>query len=188
MKKPKLSAVVVVLGPVLLVVFVFGVWWLLGERWVFSSNGEMDINSGDLRERVCVFGVPVKNEVYESALSHEIRRLGVAIPATRVWKRTGQSCLVQRSSINFRYRHVLMGCDDLLDILDEVKAPDEERRAVLERLMTSVRTEDGDRARWQASLLKNDVAGKRGLHVFSPEFEETLKKVHAGQQTQTPVP
>lgn len=83
MKKPRLLRVAVVLSPVILAVLAFGVLWLLGEPWVFSTNGEMDINSGDMRARACLFGVPIKSRIHESSLSEEIRTLGIAIPATR---------------------------------------------------------------------------------------------------------
>jgi hypothetical protein len=179
MKKPRLLTIAIVLSPIVLVVLAFCVWLLLGEPWVFSSNWEMDINSGDLRHQACIFCMPGNGRPYESPLSHEIRRLGIAIPATRVWKRIGQSCIVQRISINYVYRHVLLECDDLLDTLDEVEAPDEERRAVLESLMTSLRIETGDRAWWQACLLRNDVASKRSMRIFTPEFEEALKKMRS---------
>jgi len=163
MRKPKLSTIAV-LGPIFFVVLALGVWLSPGRPWVFNFNTDIDINSGDFRDRVCVFCAPVKDRVYDSELSREVRRLGVGIPATRVWKRMGQ-----------KYIRVLISCEELLNTLNEVKAPDEERRVVLERLMTSLRTEDADRASWQGRLLRNEVAGKRGLHVFTPEFEEALR-------------
>jgi hypothetical protein len=184
MKKPRLLRVAVVLSPVILAVLAFGVLWLLGEPWVFSTNGEMDINSGDMRARACLFGVPIKSRIHESSLSEEIRRLGIAIPATRVWRRTGQNCVVQRTIVDSKYCRVLVSCEQLLSMLDQVNAPDEERRMVLERFMTSLRTEDAIGAWWQTHLLMDEVAGKRGLEVFSPEHEKTLKKMRDERGTQ----
>jgi hypothetical protein len=124
----------------------------------------------------------LKSEIQESDLSREVRRLAIDIPATHVWKRAFESYLVEGRYINCKYGSVCVGYHQLLSILDEVKAPDDERRVILEKFMTSLRTEDAGRAWWQGCLLIDEVAGKRGLRVFTPEFEEALKKTRSESQ------
>lgn len=148
----------------------------------------MDINSGDIRHAVHVFRLRVKGEIQESDLSREVRRLGIDIPATRVWKRAFESYLVEGRSINWKYGHVDVASDQLLGILDETNASDEERRVVLEKFMASLRMEDADHTLWQARLLIDEIAEKHGLHVFTPEIERELRRVRNEGQSQTPGP
>ncbi|MBM4024079.1 MAG: hypothetical protein FJ280_01550 [Planctomycetes bacterium] len=188
MNRPRLSRVMIVLSPVVLAMVVFCAWVLLGEPWVFSNNTDLDLHSGALRDQMFVFGVPVKSRVYESELSREIRRLGIAVPATRTWKRIGQANLVQRHSISSGYSRVLVRCDALLNTLGEVRAPDDERRVILQRLVTILQTQDPRSAGSQVRLRRDEVASQRGLRVLRPEFEEKLKTRRNQEQPQASVP
>ncbi len=155
-------------------------WPLVGHSWVFCRGTDIDINSGDIRHAVHVFRLRVKGEIQESDLSREVRRLGIDIPATRVWKRTFESYLVEGRSIHWKYGQVDVASRQLLSILDETNAPDEERQAILEKFMASLRKENADHALWQARLLTDELAEKHGVHVFTPEIKRPQKSTPRG--------
>jgi hypothetical protein len=163
-------------------------WPLLGQPWIFCRGTDIDINSGDTRHAVYVFSLCAKNEIQESDLSREVRRLGIDVPATRVWKRAFESYLVEGSHIDYSYGSVVATCGQLFSILDETKTPDKERRVVLETLMTSLRTGDPRNAQEQLYLLIDEIGEKHGLDVFIPELKKHLKRLRKERQAQTAVP
>ncbi len=103
---------------------------------------EIDINSGDVRgTRYCTDGSSHYG-IYESELSKEIRRLGMAIAEQRDWRPlTGASGGSGGMYIDSGYANFLPTARKLLEELDKAGATDDKRRDVLERLMTSLRTE-----------------------------------------------
>ncbi len=101
---------------------------------------EIDLNSGDVKgTRYRADGTTVYG-VYESELSKEVRRLGIAIPQEREWRSLASfGSGGTGGHFDNRYREVLPMARRLLNRLDEVNAADEERRDVLEDFMTSLR-------------------------------------------------
>jgi len=164
-------------------------WPLLGQPWIFCRGTDIDINSGDTRHGVYVLSLCMKNEIQESDLSREVRRLGIAIPATRVWKRAFESHLVNQSHTDYSYGHVVATCDQLLCILDLTKASDQERRVALESLMTGLRTGNPHQAQDQLFLLMDEIGERHGLEVFdNPELKEYLKTLRKQREAQPAVP
>lgn len=100
----------------------------------------IDLNSGDVKgTRYRADGTTVYG-VYESELSKEVRRLGIAIPQEREWRSLASfGSGGTGGHFDNRYREVLPMARRLLNRLDEVNAADEERRDVLEDFMTSLR-------------------------------------------------
>jgi hypothetical protein len=137
---------------------------------------DLDINSGDLRNRVYVCYLPVRSKITESTLSHEVRRLSVAVPANRVWR----PAFVQRrepTHSDYLYGRLVSGVfDQLVTLLDETHTPDEERRVILDQFMKSLRLRHALDAQEEGYTLMASVADKHGLHIFDPEFLKQLKR------------
>jgi len=152
-------------------------WPLLDHPWLFEAYTDVDINSGDTRHQVRVFSLTVKTEVEESTLSREIRRLGIDVPPARAWKRDFESHLVNASHIDYAYGRTFAMCHQLLGILDQAKAPDEERRAILETLMKSLRKGDPRKTQDETFLLMAEVGERHDMQVFVPEFMNYITKL-----------
>jgi hypothetical protein len=152
---------------------------LLGHPWVFIRYTDVDLNSGDLRTQVRVCTLAVKTEIKPSNLSREVRRLGINVPDTRVWKRAYERRLVSRIHVDYSYGRVVVACNVLVDLLASANAPDEERRTVLKSLMASLQTGDSRQACGQARSLMNEM-GER--------LNERLEALRKKQEAQTAVP
>ncbi len=152
---------------------------LLGHPWVFIKYTDVDLNSGDLRTQVRVCTLAVKTEIKPSNLSREVRRLGIDVPATHLWKHAFESRLVNRSYVDYSYGRVVSACGTLVDLLASANAPDEERRTVLKSLMASLQTGDSRQAYGQARSLMNEMGERLNDRL------ETLRKE---QEAQTAVP
>ena len=177
MRKPKLSTItwITVVFTVL-----WCAWWLRDLRPVVVRGNDMDINSGDIRH--CVFlrcpwlgDMPVKSTVHESRLSQEARRLGLGIPSTRAWR------LMDRHYDGVFEDGVYGLCASgvpnlLLRILDETKTPDAERRAILEKFMTSLRTRSGFAAEEQGYVLIQELCDKHGLDIIDPMYRDDFRR------------
>jgi len=187
MKKPKLSS--------LLAVFLTGVSsvWLSGcASWERTTSSDMDINSGDWRYQECRGKRLVKNEMHESALSNEARRLGISLPAERKWKpmhRNRPGGWAHGPTYeDYAYGFVLSVCNDVVRILAETKTPDDERHVVLEKFLTMLRADDPDRLWYEGWFLVLDIGDKHGVHIYLPQFEEQLRERRSKQQGQPPAP
>ncbi len=157
------------------------VWW--GTPWGLMEESAVDVTTGDYRNRVYVCGVPVKGETWESLLSREVRRLGVAVPAEREWKYMGRHFGgVHRDS---SYGFMMGPCESLVVILEETNTPDEERRAILDKLMKMLRTEEPDHVRDEAFLLEIEIADKHNLHVLNPSVEDYYRALLKDRQKRT---
>ncbi len=158
-------------------ILVFSVWTLLEQPWLFLSTRDVDICNGDTRDQVRVCSLVVQTRIQESALSREVRRLGIGIPQTRTWKRAFEGRLVNTIQTDYYHGSALMWCDTLVHILDQAKAPDDERRIILEKLMATLQTGDAKRTQEEALLLIAEVADKHGLDVFHPEIKDYLTRL-----------
>jgi hypothetical protein len=131
----KLKVLRIALIPLLLIVLC---WLLREEPWILVKRLDLDLNSGDLRYRVCVCFLPVRSEIRESSLSREVRRLDLATPRSRAWR----PAFVQRhepTHADYWYGHFITGIfDPLVRLLDEARVPDEERRMILGQFMKSL--------------------------------------------------
>jgi hypothetical protein len=180
MNRSKPSTLRVTLICVVVTALAFCVWLFLPQSWVLSSNDDVDVNSGDLRDGLSVFGVPLTSRVQESELSREVRRLGMAMPAEREWKHMGRHFggVYRDSSYGF-----MMGpCETLVVILEETNTLDEERRAILEKLMKMLRTEEPGHVREEAFLLTIEIADKHNLHVLNPSVEDYYRALLKDRQ------
>ena len=108
---------------------------LLGCSWVGSSHREIDINSGDIRHRTYICSLCVRNEIEESPFSQEVRRLQIAIPRTRTWKRVSTRFFISRRHIDYTYGPTIAACNLLVETLTEANISDEQRRDVLQRFL-----------------------------------------------------
>jgi hypothetical protein len=165
----------------LLVLLVAGLSVLWRTPWGLRQEGAMDITSGDYRYRVYFCGIPVKSEIEESSLSREVRRLGIAVPAKRQWRRMWRyyGGVHSDSCYGFAMGH----CDELVSLFERTNAGDEERRDVLGRLMTALRTQERDRVMEEVRLLIMEVGDKHNLHVFTPKVEEYYRSLLKDRQT-----
>ncbi len=152
---------------------------LLGQPWVFIKSTDVDLNSGDLRTQVRVCTLAVKTEIKPSNLSREVRRLGIDVPATHLWKHAFGSCLVNRSYVDSSYGRVVSECTMLVDLLASANAPDEERRTVLKSLMASLQTGDSRQAYSQARSL---------MREFGERLNERLETLRKEREAQIAVP
>jgi hypothetical protein len=134
MKKLRLSHVA--LATVVLTVL----WcvWLLRPPELSHRTFEMDLNCGDIRSRTYVCNVRVRTTIRESLLSKEMRRLGIDVPKTRRWVPIGVDSKVSEFLSVY---HDLPGIyHRLVELLRKTNTPDEERRVILEKAMSGLRT------------------------------------------------
>ncbi len=166
-----------------------GIWPLLGQSWVFLRSTDLDINSGMLRHQVHVLSVRVRERTEESALSRELRRLGIQTPSIPIWKRADESRLVRGIFVEYSYGSVRAEAMALVMRLDLMEMADGDRRVVLGRFMAALQSGDPDRARQQAWLLTDEIEKQQGREVFTPEFRSYLQTLRSAQQEQqSPTP
>lgn len=172
-----------------LFLLVLCIWPLLGQPWLLSRSRDLDINSGRLRRQTRVFSLRFGEKTEESALSREIRRLGIQTPATPVWKRTGESYLVRSKFVNYAYGGLYATSGQLLAILELVKAPDDERRSVLTRFMSALQSGDARHAKHQAWLLMAEIGERHDMEVLTPQVKyhvDILRRAEQKQRQQAP--
>lgn len=143
---------------------------------------EMDLNSGDVRGLISISDEPPRYGIYETNLSREVRRLGIRIPEKRQWLRIDGSGYYGGVYIDNPYSDLPPDTREVLRLLDEVNASDEERRDVLERLMTSLRTE-GFVAIDKVRMLMWEIRDRYGLTGPSlPDFGDRLRLLSSEQE------
>jgi len=172
----KASAVSIVIAAAIMAVVLLCLWPLLGQSWFYVKYTDIDLNSGDLRHQGRVCSLVVSTRIEESPLSREVRRLGIAVPANRVWTHAFEGRLVRGVCADYYYGRIFSYGRQLLMLLDLANAADEERRAVVERFITSLRTGNPLDTLDQTYLLMMEVDDKHGLNTFTPEF-----KAHVGE-------
>lgn len=106
----------------------------------------VDINSGDVKG----------STISETPLSKEVRRLAIAVPAERKWML--MSSRNRRMSGDGVYRFVPEIGAELVSLLNRMNTADEERKAILERFMTSLRAEDPLQAKMKSYSLIQEIA------------------------------
>jgi len=147
----------------------------------------MDINSGDWRYQEHRGDRLVKSEVHESALSQEARRLNIDLPPERRWKPMAKS-QPGRFYGDYAYGFLLGVCNDLVRTLAQARAPDDERRVVLESFLAMLQADDPDRTMKEGRFLILDIGDKYDVHFYYADVEERLRKMRSEQQTQPRVP
>lgn len=177
------------LAAAVLLLLGLGIWPLLGQSWVFLRSTDLDINSGMLRRQVHVLSVRVKERKEESALSREVRRLGIQTPSMPIWKRADESRLLRGVFVEYSYGGVLAEATALVMRLDLMEMADRDRRVVLGKFMAALQSGDPDRARQQAWLLTDEIEKQQGREAFTPEFRSYLQTLRsAEQEQQSPTP
>jgi len=136
---------------------------------------QIDRYSGDITSLTYLCGVPIRRNIRESALSSEARRLGMDLPHARKWLRHSQDPNAPSSRVeSFGLgEQVWEECDHLVLRLAQTGTPDEERRAILEKILTSLRTERLSDTEWRAVMMiadideKNRLRERTGGHVLN---------------------
>jgi len=136
---------------------------------------DIDISSGDLRGVRPVAAGPPQYVILESELSKEVRRLGIPIPPERQWRVAGRMS-TGGMDVYFAYESLLAMIHKLMVTLDEAGAPDEERRDVLWRFMTSLRLDKPRAAADQAQTLSEEVSSRYGLDKQRPSPSGVTKQ------------
>jgi hypothetical protein len=178
MKTPKLSTVTWI---TVVLTVLWCAWWLHDEPLMVIHFTDVDINSGDFRHRVCLCYEPIgslpvkKSKISESPLSHEVRRLGIHVPAERAW-RTAFEDGRKDVFVDYVYGSLVAMFDKMLWLLDETKTSDKERRVTLEKFMTSLRTRHAFVAQEHGYVLIQEICDKHGLDMFVPDFQEELRR------------
>jgi hypothetical protein len=179
MKRPTMPYVV--LAAVILTAL-----WCVWVRWDWLPplsyvETQMDINSGDVRDRIYIFGVSVTRKVDETPLSREVRRLGIAIPEAPEWQ------FMNGHSSGGVFSDGWLGsawaaCCGLVSLLDRTRTPDEDRRVVLQKVLKILKTGSPFDARTEIMLLIDDVAEKNAVEVFEPYMRDELRKRRASKE------
>lgn len=126
------------------------------------SGMDIDINSGDFRGIRPTLDPARQYVIFESELSTEARRLGIPIPQERRWKGAGRMS-TGGVDVYFVYESLPAAMYALIRTLNEVQATDDERRDVLWKFMTSLRTDPPSDALSQAWTLRDEVSKRHGL-------------------------
>lgn len=136
MKIRAIATVLGVLGVVLLLMALALRLWG-GHPWVFSVYSEIDTNSGDVRKQTVLLGIRVRKRIDMSLFSREVRRLHIRTPEARVWKPIG--CGTLDGFTVDPYGLALGDCDFLVQILDVMGLPDQDRAVYLEKALSNLR-------------------------------------------------
>ena len=125
----------------LLVVFVD---YLLGVPRIYSINKDFDLNSGDERVYVYVCFLKIKDKIQTTPFSQEIRRLGINIPQERKWVLTSTKLLrlITKRFICPIYGGTPAECNFLIWLFDYGNVPDENRRIILQQIVTILQSVD----------------------------------------------
>ena len=118
--------------------------YLLGVPRVFSINKDFDLNSGDEGVYVYVCFLKIKDEIHTTPFSREIRRLGIAVPQERKWILTSMKLLrlITKRYICPIYVGTPAECNFLTGLFDYGDVPDENRRIILQEILTILQTGD----------------------------------------------
>lgn len=128
-------------GIVLLLMLIVCICFLLDYPHVFSINRDIDINSGDVRVRMYICFLRIKDEVQKTSFSQEVLRLAIDVPQERKWMPTHTKLLSSRH-IEYVYGGIPVECDILIKTFDDGNVPDEDRRVILQRILTILQSGD----------------------------------------------
>ena len=133
-----------VISLVALLLLVVCVDFLLGFPRVFSINKDFDLNRGDERVYVYVCFLKIKDEIQATPFSQEIRRLDIDVSQERKWMPTHTKLftILRKIYINYIYGGVPADCNVLIKVFDEVNVPDENRRIILQEIITILQSGD----------------------------------------------
>ena len=149
----------------IVLVFAFlliGVLVLLVHSRVFNTNTYIDINSGDLRVETTVCGLRVWNRIRVTTFSREVRRLGIDVPQSRVWRlaRTEQAMLMGTHS-HVRLDPVRHDLELLMEIFAVGNVPDHDRLVILESILMSLKKKRPEvEIRDQIKAIEEKVCGE----------------------------
>jgi hypothetical protein len=119
---------------------------------VFSINTDIDVNSGDTRLRMYICFLQIKHEIQTTPFSQEVRRLAIDVRQERKWMPTHTTLLSYRR-IDYVYGGTPGQCKFLIKIFNDGNVPDEERRVIIERILTILQS--GDRR--AAAMVEDEV-------------------------------
>jgi len=137
MKKRSSRKVVVVLS---VLVGVFCIVLLQNHVGLVVRTVDIDVNSADLREQIQICFIPVSSDIRESLLSAEARRLGIALNARRAWRRASEEGIGSGSYVDYKYARLVSNHSLVVSLFDGAKTSDADRRAAVDRLITTLRT------------------------------------------------
>jgi len=137
-----------------------GVWPLLGQFWVFEKRLDMDVHSGDFRERMAVFRVKITGRTNTTEFSEEVRRLGIQTPDGPRWEFMHREGLGRRHR-STGYLAALGKMRLLIGLMDTLKTPDDERKAILGATLRNLQAGDTEAIREQADRLAERLPGPK---------------------------
>jgi len=111
---------------------------------VFSINSDFDLNNGDVRVQNYACFLKIKDEIQTTPFSQEVRRLGIDVPQERKWVRTSTKLLrlLSDTHICYVYGGIPAGCDFLIKMFDDRNVSEENRRIILQRIITILQSGD----------------------------------------------
>lgn len=88
------------------IIIVLLILFTLGISGFISSKGStsIDLNSGDIRVKKYAFSFKVKDRIFETYFSEEVRRLDIDIPKERVWKSVSSHSKIFMGLLGGEYR------------------------------------------------------------------------------------
>jgi len=139
---------------------------------------DIDTHSGDLLYYENFSDASGKVVMVETRFSKEVHRLGMGLPQARNWRLVWMPTDRSPANVKFLYPDVVDAANRLVGLLDRVRRADEERRPILEELLTSLRTEEPEHVCMRADLLSLEVTEKYGLPgLFRPDYALRLKEL-----------
>lgn len=118
---------------------------LLNESWVYRVCTDLDVTSGDIARRSYVLGRMVGESTEETPFSKEVRRLGIATPGGRYWRRMLTQTF--RGASHPYYGSLIGDCRMMIMVMDAVKMPDAERAALLKETLAIMQAKNVDTTR-----------------------------------------
>lgn len=125
--------------------------FLIGVPFVYNKSTDIDINSGDIRIRTVVFSFIKSEKIEQTPFSKEVRRLGIPIDENRSWK-YGSSYILTIGGHSQSWISYLI-CETIVKMFNDIDMPDDERKAILQKVLMSLQTGNHDDIVYQYSVI-----------------------------------
>ncbi len=112
------------------VLLLFAVPLFAHRPWTYSARRAIDVNSGDVLDRVVVCGMRISEDIHPSAFSEELRRLKIDVSQKRRWMQV-DAVVLRGRPISYRYGGTIDKCNLLIKLFDTCQIPDTQRPAIL---------------------------------------------------------
>jgi len=98
---------------------------------IFRIETDLDVNSGDIRQRKYICSILVEDNIQTTPFSQEIRRLGLILNKERIWERAEGKIKLNQYGRS-KYRIAINMCNLLVDMFDDYNISDEDRFIILQ--------------------------------------------------------